>query len=116
VSNGGGLLYGLLFMVARSRGRRQARVPVAWVRYDDGSVQEFVLDRLRLEDFRDSAPWRQVRSRHGQTPSRRSSAPMGSLPRGRPKDHTMIIINASPLEGAIGQSFGGMAITTLPIF
>lgn len=40
--------------------------PVASVRYDDGSVREFTLDRLRLADFGDSVPWRQVRSLHGQ--------------------------------------------------
>jgi hypothetical protein len=41
--------------------------PVASVRYDDGSVREFALDRLRLVDFPDSVLWRQVRSLHGQS-------------------------------------------------
>jgi hypothetical protein len=41
-------------------------LPCPWVRYDDGLVQEFPLDRLRLADFADSVPWRRVRSRHGQ--------------------------------------------------
>lgn len=40
--------------------------PVASVRYDDGSVRELPLDELRLADFGDSVPWRQVRSLHGQ--------------------------------------------------
>jgi hypothetical protein len=40
--------------------------PVASVRYDDGSVREFALGQLRLADFGDSVPWRQVRSLHGQ--------------------------------------------------
>lgn len=44
----------------------KASDPVASVRYDDGSVREFALDWLRLADFRDSVPWRQVRSLHGQ--------------------------------------------------
>jgi len=53
-------------MVAQSRARLKASDPVAWVRYDDGLVQEFLLDRLRVADFCGSVPWRQVRSRHGQ--------------------------------------------------
>jgi len=53
-------------MVAQSRARLKAHDPVVWVRYDDGSAQEFALDRLRLADLCDSVPWRQVRSRHGQ--------------------------------------------------
>ena len=54
-------------MVARSGARLKVSDPVAWVRYDDGLTQEFPLDRLRLADFAGSVPWRQVRSRHGQT-------------------------------------------------
>lgn len=53
-------------MLAQSGARVKASDPVASVRYDDGSVREFALDRLRLADFRDSVPWRQVRSLHGQ--------------------------------------------------
>jgi hypothetical protein len=34
--------------------------------YDAGLAQEFPLERLRLDDFRHSVPWRRVRSRHGQ--------------------------------------------------
>ena len=32
------------------------------MRYDDGSVRECALDRLRLADFSGSVPWRQVRA------------------------------------------------------
>jgi hypothetical protein len=53
-------------MLAQSGARVKVSDPVASVRYDDGSVREFALDRLRLADFRDSVPWRQVRSLHGQ--------------------------------------------------
>lgn len=53
-------------MLAHSRGRVKVSGPVTSVRYDDGSVREFELDRLRLADFRDSVPWRQVLSLHGQ--------------------------------------------------
>ncbi|HEY3958654.1 MAG TPA: TnsA-like heteromeric transposase endonuclease subunit [Streptosporangiaceae bacterium] len=52
-------------MLARQGARVKAPDPVAWIRYDDGSVHEFTLDRLRLGDFAGSVPWRQVRSRHG---------------------------------------------------
>jgi hypothetical protein len=60
-----GCLY-CLAMLAQSGGRVKVSDPVASVRYDDGSVREFTLDRLRLADFDDSVPWRQVRSLHGQ--------------------------------------------------
>jgi hypothetical protein len=53
-------------MVAQSAARVKDGYPVAWVRYDDGLTKEFPLDRLRPVDFRNSVPWRQVRSRHGQ--------------------------------------------------
>jgi len=53
-------------MLAQSGVRVKASDPVASVRYDDGSVREFALDRLRLADFRNSVPWRQVRSLHGR--------------------------------------------------
>lgn len=53
-------------MLAQSGGRVKVSDPVASVRYDDGSMREFALDRLRLADFGDSVPWRQVRSLHGQ--------------------------------------------------
>lgn len=53
-------------MVTRPGARLKASEPVAWVRYDDGLVQDFHLDRLRPADLSGSVPWRQVRSRHGQ--------------------------------------------------
>jgi hypothetical protein len=53
-------------MLAQSGARVKASDPAASVRYDDGSVREFALGRLRLADFGDSVPWRQVRSLHGQ--------------------------------------------------
>ena len=53
-------------MVAQPGARLKASEPVAWVRYNDGLVQDFPLDRLRLADLSGSVPWRQVRSRHGQ--------------------------------------------------
>jgi hypothetical protein len=53
-------------MVAQCDARLKASEPVAWVRYNDGLVQDFPLDRLRLADFSGSVPWRQVRSQHGQ--------------------------------------------------
>jgi hypothetical protein len=68
-------------MLARSGARVKVSDSVASVRYDDGSVREFALDRLRLADFRDSVPWRQVRSLHGQAHSSGSyaSATMGGF-------------------------------------
>jgi hypothetical protein len=53
-------------MVGHRGARVNASDPAASVRYDDDSVREFALDRLRLADFRDSVPWWQVRSLHGQ--------------------------------------------------
>ncbi len=53
-------------MVAQSGVRLKVSDPAARVRYDDGLVQAFPLGRLRLADFRDSVPWRRVRSLHGQ--------------------------------------------------
>lgn len=52
-------------MLAQHGAEVKAAGPVAWIRYNDGSVLEFALDRLRLADFAGSVPWRQVRSRHG---------------------------------------------------
>uniref|UniRef100_UPI003F4987E4 TnsA-like heteromeric transposase endonuclease subunit n=1 Tax=Nonomuraea sp. CA-252377 TaxID=3240003 RepID=UPI003F4987E4 len=40
--------------------------PSVSVRYRDESVREICLERLRLADFAESAPWRRVRSVHGQ--------------------------------------------------
>jgi hypothetical protein len=53
-------------MLARSGVLVKASDPVASVRYDNGSVREFVRHRLRLGDFFGSVPWRQVRALHGQ--------------------------------------------------
>jgi hypothetical protein len=52
-------------MLAQHGAQMKASGPVVWIRYDDGSVHELALDRLRLADFAGSVPWRQVRSRHG---------------------------------------------------
>ncbi|MEU6260432.1 TnsA-like heteromeric transposase endonuclease subunit [Streptomyces sp. NPDC047043] len=41
-------------------------VPSASIRYLDGSVRTVPFSRLRLADFAESGPWRQVRSVHGQ--------------------------------------------------
>ena len=38
-----------------------------WVRYSDGSVSESAWDRLRLSDFDGSVPWREARTRRGQS-------------------------------------------------
>ena len=45
-------------MVAPSGARVKVGDPVAWVRYDDGLTQDFPLDRLRMDDFHHSVPWR----------------------------------------------------------
>jgi len=47
----------------RARRREQ---PAAWIRYADGSTRTVPLSRLLLRDFDGSAPWRTLRSRHGQ--------------------------------------------------
>lgn len=54
-------------MVERSTGRAGGRctVPTASIRYADGSVREVPFTKLRLADFTESVPWRQVRSVHG---------------------------------------------------
>lgn len=68
-------------MLAQSGARVEESDPVVSVRYDDGSVREFVLERLRLADFSGSAPWRQVRSLHGQShyPGSYASATTGGF-------------------------------------
>jgi hypothetical protein len=53
-------------LMARLRARLRVCDPAVWVRYDDRTVRQFPLDRLRLSDFIGSVPWRQVRARHGQ--------------------------------------------------
>lgn len=53
-------------MVAQSGVRLKVFDPAAWVRCDNGLIQELTLDRLRLADFAGSVALPQVRSRHGQ--------------------------------------------------
>ncbi len=55
-------------MAVRSAGKTRdvRRVPTASIRYDDDSVREVPFAQLRLADFSESAPWRRVRSVHGQ--------------------------------------------------
>lgn len=45
--------------------RRTRKAPTASIRYEDASVREVPVRQLRLADFRDSKPWREVRSVHG---------------------------------------------------
>ncbi|MER6076403.1 TnsA-like heteromeric transposase endonuclease subunit [Streptomyces sp. NPDC001817] len=54
-------------MAVRSAGetRRTRTVPTASIRYEDTSVREVPVRQLRWADFRESKPWREVRSVHG---------------------------------------------------
>ncbi|MET7703613.1 TnsA-like heteromeric transposase endonuclease subunit [Streptomyces sp. NPDC005485] len=54
-------------MSVRSAGgaRRTRKVPTASIRYEDVSVREVPVRQLRLADFSESKPWRDVRSVHG---------------------------------------------------
>lgn len=40
--------------------------PVAWIRYGKDNTRQVEVGRLGLRHFKDSVPWRAVRSRHGQ--------------------------------------------------
>ncbi|MGX9918806.1 TnsA-like heteromeric transposase endonuclease subunit [Streptomyces sp. NPDC002248] len=54
-------------MGVRSSGsaRGTRKVPTASIRYEDASVREVPVQHLRLADFAESRPWRDVRSVHG---------------------------------------------------
>ncbi|MFK0048631.1 TnsA-like heteromeric transposase endonuclease subunit [Streptomyces sp. NPDC090741] len=56
-------------MTVRSSGnaRRTRKVPTASIRYEDSQVREQFVEHLRLADFAESKPWRDVRSVHGMT-------------------------------------------------
>ncbi len=56
-------------MAVRSTGsnRRARKVPTASIRYEDATVREVPIHQLRLADFTESKPWREVRSVHGMT-------------------------------------------------
>ncbi|MFF1690825.1 TnsA-like heteromeric transposase endonuclease subunit [Streptomyces sp. NPDC058254] len=56
-------------MEVRSSGnaRRTRKVPTASIRYEDARVREVPVRQLRLVDFAESKPWRDVRSVHGMT-------------------------------------------------
>ncbi|MFE3145001.1 TnsA-like heteromeric transposase endonuclease subunit [Streptomyces scopuliridis] len=56
-------------MTVRSAGRArlQRKVPTASIRYEDASVREVSVRQLRLADFAESKPWRDVRAVHGMT-------------------------------------------------
>ena len=56
-------------MAGRSAGsaRRTGKVPTASIRYENASVSEVPVRQLRLADFRESKPWRDVRSVIGRT-------------------------------------------------
>ncbi|WP_371749548.1 TnsA-like heteromeric transposase endonuclease subunit [Streptomyces sp. NBC_01283] len=56
-------------MAVRSAGgtRRTGKVPTASIRYEDAQVREVPLQKLRLADFAESVPWRDVRSVRGMT-------------------------------------------------
>ncbi|WP_433178785.1 TnsA-like heteromeric transposase endonuclease subunit [Actinoallomurus sp. CA-150999] len=55
-------------MAVRGTGkaRRDRISPSVSIRYEDGSVREVPFSQLRLMDFAESGPWRQVRSVRGQ--------------------------------------------------
>ncbi|MFH8583429.1 TnsA-like heteromeric transposase endonuclease subunit [Streptomyces celluloflavus] len=52
---------------SKSSGRRTRKVPTASIRYEDAAVREVPVRQLRLADFAESTPWRDVRSVHGMT-------------------------------------------------
>jgi hypothetical protein len=65
----------------------EAPNPATWVRYDDASVQELIVDHLRLAGFQDLVPRQQVRVRRGQEHDCGSCAPEAlSRPRNRAAD------------------------------
>ncbi len=45
---------------------RRRQPPAAWIRYANSSTRPVPVSRLLLSDFEGSAPWRKLRSRHGQ--------------------------------------------------
>ena len=52
---------------SKSRSRRARKIPTASIRYEDTSVREVSVQQMRLADFAESRPWRDVRSVHGMT-------------------------------------------------
>ncbi|WP_329203771.1 TnsA-like heteromeric transposase endonuclease subunit [Streptomyces sp. NBC_01435] len=54
-------------MTVRSSGsaRRTRKAPMASIRYEDTQVREVPVRQLRVADFAESKPWRDVRSVHG---------------------------------------------------
>ncbi|MGP2440365.1 hypothetical protein [Streptomyces sp. JW3] len=45
---------------------RERDAPEASIRYPDGRTRQVHLQRLRLQDFVESSPWRRVRAVYGQ--------------------------------------------------
>lgn len=52
---------------SKGSGRRTRKIPTASIRYEDAAVREVPVRHLRLADFAESRPWRDVRSVHGMT-------------------------------------------------
>jgi len=79
VSNGCWILCCLIPWWHRHVPGPEAPDPATRVRCDDGSVQEFMADHLRLAGFRDPVPRRQVRVGRGQEHHCGSCAPAALL-------------------------------------